>query len=340
MKIAFVQATPTGDSALARRMRRIAGLFAARGHDVAMLCVRWWEGDHGEFERDGVTYRAVSDSRRWFGVRLPGALADYRPDVVHAAGSEPKAALAARLAGVPLLLDWCGEETPRLLDRALGAADRICVPSEHVRTMVRERDADALVVPEGVPVGTIGETETAGSAALVWAGRLDEQANLEGLLLALAEFRCGEWRTLVIGEGPERARYEQLAHDLRVADRVDFVGSLSQTERIARLKGAHVFVHTADRCPFATELLLALCCGCVGIVQYQPDSAAHELIAGYERGIGVTSDEGIVEAIGAAADHPHQEYDERFEHFSHETVLDAYLAHYRDLGAVVERSSG
>lgn len=333
MNVAFVHATPMDGSALARRTRRIARMLGAHDHDPTVLCTRWWDGDHAEFERDGVTYRAVSGSRRWFTPRLPGALAALAPEAIHAAGSEPGAVLAARFAGSPLVVDWCGEGSPRLLDRAFSVADRVHVPSEHVRTAVRERGADASVVPEPVPIGAIEGIEAAGSAALLWAGRLDKHAGLGGLLLALAEFEHTEWRTLVIGEGPERARYERLARDLRVAKRVDFVGELPSEQRIARMKGAHLFVHTADRCPFADDLVLALACGCVGIVEYRPDSAAHEPIAGHERGIGVTSEEGIVDAIESATDLPHAEYDARFERYSHRAVLETHLEAYRELGA-------
>ncbi|MDL5361850.1 glycosyltransferase [Halalkalicoccus sp. NIPERK01] len=332
MNVAFVHAVPDAETALAGRTRYLAELFAGRGHDVRVFCRRWWDGKYEEFERGGVSYRAVSDSERWFAPRLPGALGDVRPDVVHAAGSEPGAVLAARLAGARLVVEWCGEEAPRLLDRAFSAADRVCVPSEHVRTKVRERGADATVVPEGLPIEAVRAAEPSGSAALVWAGRLDEHAGLEGLLLALAEFGDREWRTLVIGEGPERERYERLTADLRVEHRVDFVGRLAVEERIARFKGAHAVVHTADRCPFAGDLLLALWCGCVGIVEYRRDSAAHELVAGHERGIGVTDEEGLVDAIEAAAGFPHESYDGRFERFSNGAVVERYREVYRELG--------
>lgn len=333
MKIAFVNATPEAETALARRTRHLTERFAQHGHEVTVLCLRWWDGEYEEFERAGVSHRAVAGSRRWFALRVPGALAADHPDVVHAAGSDPRAVLAAGLAGAPLVVEWCGEGSPRLLDRAFSSADRVCVPSEHVRTAARERGADATVVPEGIPIDVVRTVEPSGSAALVWAGRLDEHAGLEGLLLAIAEFRNEEWRTLVIGEGPERERYERLAADLRIDHRVDFVGRLAVEERIARFEGAHAVVHTADRCPFARDLLLALACGCVGIVQYRSKSAAHELITGFERGIGVTDEEGIVDAIETAAGFAHERYDARFERFSDTAVVERYLETYRALGA-------
>ncbi|ADJ16128.1 glycosyltransferase family 4 protein [Halalkalicoccus jeotgali] len=335
MKTAFVHATPEAETALARRTRYLAGLLAECGHDVCVLCVRWWDrkdGEYDEYEREGVPYLSASDSTRWFVPRLPGALGRVDPAVVHAAGSVPRAVLAARLVNAPLVVEWCGETSPRLLERALSVADRVCVPSEHVRTGVRERGADATVVPEGLPIEAIRATSPSGSAALVWSGRLDEHAGLEGLLLAIAEFRHREWRTLVIGTGPDRERYERLARDLRIDNRVDFVGSVPVAERIARFKGAHAAVHTADRCPFARDLALAMACGCVGIVRYRRDSAAHELITGVERGIPATDDGDLVAAIEAAAEFPHERYHPGFERFSDAAVVERYREVYRDLG--------
>jgi glycosyltransferase involved in cell wall biosynthesis len=336
MNIAFVYAMPTEEAALARRMRRTSELLAARGHDVRTFCLSWWENENRGTTHRNVPYRAVSDSERWFPTKLPGVLADYRPDIVHVAGTDPKAALAAQLSGRPIVLDWCGEESSQLLDRAFSSADRVIVPSEHVRTKVRERGADATVVSNGIRLDAIREIEPSGSAALLWAGSLDAHANLGGLLLALAEFRHREWRTTVIGNGPCREEYERLAADLRISDRVDFGGKLPRDECIARMKGAHVFVQTADRTPFGIELLYALACGCVGIVEYQPDSAAHELIAGYNRGIGVTSEEEIAGAIERAGEYPQKTDDACFERFAHENVVERYLALYRECGAVVQ----
>lgn len=335
MKIAFVHTTPADETALARRMRRAARELA-RDHEITVFCIPWWDGANEKREHRGVTYCAVSDSPRRFVTRLPSVIRGWRPDVVHVAGANPKAALAAQLSGTPVLVDWYGENTSQLLDRAFSGADRVIVPSEHVRTKVRERGSAATVVPEGVCLAAIRETEPSGSAALVWSGSLDEYANLDGLLLALAEFRDREWRTTVIGEGPYRMEYERLTTDLRIDSRVEFVGELPRAERVGRMKGAHVFVQTADRTPFGTELLCALACGCVGIVESQPHSAANELIAGYKRGIGVTSDEEIVGAIERAAEYPHETYSGRFERFSCERVTGLYLSQYRACGTAVQ----
>lgn len=126
MNVVFVQPAPDAVGMLTRRIRRAAESLANRDHEATVLCIRWWDGEDPAFERNGVTYRAVTDSPRWFAAKLPATLSRMEPDVIHVAGSVPDAALAVRLSGVPLVLDWCGEADSRLLDRALLAADRAC----------------------------------------------------------------------------------------------------------------------------------------------------------------------------------------------------------------------
>jgi glycosyltransferase involved in cell wall biosynthesis len=333
MHVAFVVADPDREAAVADRLRRVAESLARRGHEATWLYVQDDERSAPTTEREGVTYRPVTGSRGWFAAKLPAALSRVDPDVVHAAGSEPRSALAARLSGVPLVLEWCGEADSRSGNRALGTADAVVVPSEHVRTKVRERGADATVIPGSVDLRTIRETDPVGNADVAWSGRLDGDANLGSLLLALAELRDREPTAAVIGDGSERARYERQVRDLELTGRVSFLGDLPRAERIARLKGARAFVHTADRCPFAAELLAALACGCVGIVEYRRDSAAHELVAGHDRGFGVTDGAELVDAIVSAGELPREEYDPRFERFSEASVFDRYLVTYRELCA-------
>lgn len=144
-------------------------------------------------------------------------------------GDAPGAALAALLSGVPLVLDWSGEDAPRTFGRALGAANAVLVPSAYVGTRVRECGVDATVIPESVDRGRIRgiDVPEGSTPEIVWSGRLDDDASLGSLLLALSELRDRGRRATVIGDGPRRGRYERQARDLRVDDRVEFVGALT-----------------------------------------------------------------------------------------------------------------
>jgi len=327
------------------RIERVARDLAARGHDVRVFCTQWWDGYETTREADGLTYHGVtvSPARASFVARLPALLARFRPDVIHAAAVPTSAVRAAglgsALARAPLVADWYGDEP---LDSRLGPAvrapDLVVTPSRLVQTWVREYgtpESRTQVIPEGIDVDLVRQTPPRGDADIVYARRLDADANLESLLLALAELRGHQWSTTVVGDGPERADYEAQAADLRIDDRVEFVGECDREERVARYRGAHAFVHTARRTCFATELLWALACGCVGIVEYQEESSAHELVEGRPRGFRATDPEEVEDAIVDAADLERRDLDESFAEFDHDAILEQFLACYRDAGVEV-----
>ncbi|WP_299235151.1 glycosyltransferase [Natronomonas sp.] len=327
------------------RLRRLASALEGRGHDVTVYCLPWWETSGRRIEIGGLDHEGVTfEHPALYYTRLPGLLARHRPDVVLASASPPgavvSAALGARLARAPLICDWFGDEPTvpgsRWTARAAQAPTRVVTPSELQRTRVREYGATAsntAVVPLGIDVSRIGETEPDGYSDVVYACRLDENSNLEDLLLALAELRDrDDWTATVIGEGPEREAYETQARDLRLADRVEFVGDLPREERIAAYRGAHAFVQTARRAVFAEELLWALACGCVGVVEIQGQSSAHELVERRDRGIRVTDMGALDEAIESAWSLGFRDIDKSFQSFDHAAITGRYVELFRDCG--------
>lgn len=325
------------------RLHRIATNLEARGHDVTVYCAQWWSSYAESIEHEGITYRGitVSDSTAAFLARIPWVVALDRPDVIHATPEPPAVVTAAKLAAVParapLVVEWFGDEAlsdSRATSYAARLPDSVIAPSELVRTTVREHGATAdntRVVPESIDVSLIDETEPDESADIVYARELDADANVQTLLLALAELRRRDWSATIIGDGPKREAVEEQAADLRIDDRITFAGDLDRAERIATYRGAHTFVHTAFRENFATELLWALACGCIGIVEYQADSSAHELIETYPRSFRVTDDEELTAAIEEAAGMERLDRDPEMNRYDHEQVLDQYLDCYEEL---------
>jgi glycosyltransferase involved in cell wall biosynthesis len=165
----------------------------------------------------------------------------------------------------------------------------------------------------------------------VYAHPLDEHANLDQFLLALAELRGRGWHATVIGDGPRRGEYEQMAAEMKIGDRVTFLGACDRERRLEAYRGAHVFVQTATRELFATELLWALACGCVGIVEYQTDSSAHELVENYPRSFRVTSPQELADAIAEAGDREQMTREQSWQSYDHDAVIERYLDIYREL---------
>jgi glycosyltransferase involved in cell wall biosynthesis len=344
MRLAFVamETVHHAESAGRRRLHRVASHLADAGHQVTIYCAQWWDGTGVRHQLDGVTFHAVTtDPRpRAFALRVPYLLARNRPDVVHVAATPPlvvhAADLGRRLARAPLILDWYGDEgVPEswLATQAVQIADVVVSPSEMVRTRVRERaagDNTTDVIPKSIDMDLVRETEPGAPTDVVYAHRLDASANLDSLLLGLAELRTKEWQATVIGDGPERAAYEQQASDLRIDDRVTFLGECGRAERVARYKSAHVFVQTALRECFAVELLWALACGCVGIVEYQTDSSAHELIERRERSYRVTNTQQMADAIAESGSFERRQVDANLREYDHDAVRETYETMYAD----------
>ncbi|MFB6223940.1 MAG: glycosyltransferase [Haloarcula sp.] len=324
------------------RLERVATELADAGHDVTVFCSQWWTGFDNQRERNGVTYRAVTVSPTIpsFCVRLPFLLARFRPDVVHVHPTPASVALAANtgatLSRAPLLTEWFGEEDvpeSRQAALALQASDCLITPSELVRTRVRERGATAdqtAILPQSIDMDLIREAEADEEIDVVYARTLDGSANVESLLLGLAELRHKDWSATIVGDGPERGYYEQEAANLRIGDRVTFAGQCDIEERVSIYKGAHVFVQTAFQECFATDLLWAMACGCIGIVEYQAESSAHELIEQRDRAFRVTNPQEIADKIAESADFECRTVDESCSEFDHARVRSEYEEVYEE----------
>lgn len=350
MRVAVVafETTHRTDRQGVARAESLARALTRRGHDVTVFCTEWWYGpDAGSWRvDDDLRYRRI-DIAPALGsslARLPTLLAGFRPDVVHATPAPPAMLLAAKvgatLARAPLVCDWYGDEPiddGRIADAARQVPTRLLTPSRYVRARLAAHDVDeerVTVLPEFIDFEMIRSVEPAPDAPDVVAGRqLDAAANLESLFLGLAEFREDDWTAAIVGDGPARAEFEQAAADLRIDDRVEFVGDVPRAERIRLYRGAQTFVHTATREQFATELLWALACGCVGVVEYQSESAAHELVEGYERGFRATTSEEIADAVVEARSYGWRTVDESMTSFDREQVVGRLLSTYRELGA-------
>jgi len=323
-----------------RHLERLAETLTEAGHEVTVFCAQWWGGSGSTFEPETVTYRGVTTepAEAAFCTRLPALLATYRPDVVHAYPAPTSvlrsANAGAKLARAPLVVEWFGDYERPVFDRAVGTTDQFVVPSELVQTRLWEAGAASdltTVIPKSIDMDLVREVEPAEEVDVVYAHPLDESANVESLFLGLAELRQLGWSATVIGDGPERDRYEQAAADLRIDDRVDFVGACERERRLAIYKGAQVFVQTAWREAFATELLWALACGCTAIVEYQAESSAHELVEHRDRDFRVTTPQEIADSIVESAGRDHRTVDESLAEYDHSAVVTQYEDLYERL---------
>lgn len=93
---------------------------------------------------------------------------------------------------------------------------------------------------------------------LLVVGRLVEDKGIDLAIKALAELPVNFTLTIV-GDGPEHGKLVSLAEDLRVSDRVRFVGKSNSPERY--YQSCDIFLMTSKYEPFGQTILEATACG-------------------------------------------------------------------------------
>lgn len=239
----------------------LAEALLARGHEVGFTCFH----DHGPTgaplrERVaalGMPHVVVPVPGLSALVRAAPALVAHfrarRPDVVHAhTGVWPKAARAARAAGVPvvvhtahgfkaeepwfadLLMRVAARETDAIVAVADAVADRMVrgarIPRARIARIVNGLDTVRFApgVGRGVLRARLGipaDVPVIGSVA-----RYDPVKNLALLVNAFARVRARHphARLVLVGEGPERAALEALIAERGLGDAVTLAGVLAE----------------------------------------------------------------------------------------------------------------
>lgn len=115
--------------------------------------------------------------------------------------------------------------------------DRICVTRNSPDTDAMLRTEEALRAAGRVPVRD--------PHRLLHVGRLVPEKRVDLLLEAMPAIRAKlpQAHLVIVGDGPERARFEQLAARLQVADAVEFAGAIYDPAELARrFLSASIFV--------------------------------------------------------------------------------------------------
>jgi glycosyltransferase involved in cell wall biosynthesis len=140
---------------------------------------------------------------------------------------------------------------------------------------------------------------------VLFIGRLDSYKRLDWLLQALATL-TSPWQLVVVGDGPKRLRFEQLAHRLfpQVMP-VRFLGRLPESAKLAQLAAADVLVLPSD-CSneaFGIVQLEAMAAGRLALAFDQPRSGMGWV--GRLEGLPWSqSPDGLAEVLQRLADQP------------------------------------
>ncbi len=207
----------------------------------------------------------LSLPRRWKQI-----VRDFRPDIVHAhmvAGAVISRGLRGS-ASYRIVTTVHNEHESKARLMALG--DRvITVSRSNLDSMARRGVARAKL--RVVVNGTLGspraralsaENEIAHHPAILTVAGMYERKGISDLLAAFERVAStnAEAHLYIVGDGPDRVRFQTIAQTLQAKDRIHFLGFRDQPQGLMR--SADVFVLASRREPFGLVLTEAMEVGC------------------------------------------------------------------------------
>lgn len=153
----------------------------------------------------------------------------------------------------------------------MGVGDRVIAVSEAVRTAMRQRGIPArklrvvrngpLGSPRRPPLNGAGEVAVARPAIVTVAGMF-QRKGIDELIRAFAEIapRHREVQLYLVGDGPDRPVFEQLAQSYPCAERIHFTGFLAEPRHF--LAQADIFVLASRNDPSPLVIPEAREAGC------------------------------------------------------------------------------
>lgn len=136
----------------------------------------------------------------------------------------------------------------KVVQKNLSKFDAICCVSEPARQyMNKVFKIDGVVIPNGVDVAAFRSNGpkkvTKSKPKIVFLGRLVERKGVEYLLKAFAQMKNRDQLQLVVGgKGPLLNSLKKLASDLNIEKSVNFLGFVSESDKVELLRSAKIAV--------------------------------------------------------------------------------------------------
>jgi glycosyltransferase involved in cell wall biosynthesis len=279
-------------------LHAIFGRLAARGHEVTLLC-GGWPGSPNEAELDGMRVVRVG-TRHTFPLRVyqayrtqfagrgydvlvedlnklplltPWWVARERhaPVVVglvhHLFGRTAFRELAPPLAGAV----WLGERPLRVVYRGVPfqAVSESTAQDLKARGIPR---SGVSVIYQGVDTEwyTPNASERSPTPLFVYLGRLKRYKGVQLVIRAFARLNSRQARLAIAGAGDYRTDLERLARSLDLGDRVQFLGRVSEDDKVALLRRAWALTFASPKEGWGITNLEAAACGTPVVASNSP----------------------------------------------------------------------
>lgn len=259
--VQVTQSYPPSQGGVEKHVEAISTRLVSQGHKVTVVSADKGVGDQFE-TRDGVTVRrhkSLSPSGAYhLAPQVASTVRECDPDVIHAHNYHalllPFAALAVNDATFVVTPHYHGgsesgfrNQLLRLYHpigrRILHHADTVVAVSEWERKQLQNDFAvEAQVIPNGIEIERFSTANPFehGRSYLLCVGRLEQYKGVQHAIRAVAELP--EYDLLIAGSGPYREHLENVAKQLNVEDRIQFLGYVADEDLASLYAGAEVFV--------------------------------------------------------------------------------------------------
>jgi glycosyltransferase involved in cell wall biosynthesis len=262
----------------------------------------------------------------------------------------PIAWWGARGTGVPYVVSLRGGDVPGT-EPGLHRIHRWLTPvRRRVLKAARAVIANSLalqqraVVADALPVGVIpnGVDSTYFVPAAskpppqpfrwLFVGRLQAQKNLGWLITRLAALTDLSWELRIVGDGPLRGEWQQLAQSLGVASRLTWHGWLPREQILPHYQNAHALVQPSLYEGMANTVLEAMACGLAIVASDEPANRALVEDSGYGACLPLADPSAAEIVLRATMTEDHwkrwgaQARTHAIEHFSWPQVAKAYAS--------------
>lgn len=361
MRMTFITHDLGGGGA-ERVLSVVANYGAERGHAVTIITTSSAPASfalHPNIRHTGLGLAGVSGNirtavvanlRRWAALRR--AVVESRPHVVisFSLQSNVLTVLATRGFGVPVVICehtdlrrfragamW---RTLQLMTYPLADAVTCLTPNllDDMRPLVGDRGY-LLPNPIALPPDPARVPVLPSGKLLLAMGRLHPVKGFNSLLRAFARLsrKHGDWHLLILGEGSERARLQQLIATLGLEGRATLYGHVSDPFPI--LRRAALFALSSSREGFPMALCEAMACGVPAVSFDCPSGPNYIIRNGYD---GLLVPPGDEQALSRSIERLMIDDDERrrlgarardvVDRFSVEAVLGMWSRMFRRLG--------
>lgn len=305
-----------------RRYFEVGKRLAAQGYDVHLYGMKSWTGEN-VITREGITLHGImpeqslyaSSGKRSILEACRFGLASFKLrnetfDVVDCCGFPYFSLFSLRLVTwmkrKPLYSTWhevWGRSYWRRYLGVLGifgyAVERLAVRLPDKIISVSESTTQALedklgrrrgivTVPNGIDLDLIRSIQAAKeSSDIIFAGRLLEHKNVDTLIEAMAIIR-EEYPTaslLIVGDGPEKARLEELASRLGLSQNIRFLGFIEENKLFSYMKSSKILALPSSREGFGMVALEAQACGIPVLTVDEPHNATCRIVTECKSGV-------------------------------------------------------